>query len=72
MHSRSPWRISSAGSLAENGLMAAPVRFTDGALHALIRGYTREAGGARPWVALRRAEGVLALSPATAGEASRS
>ena len=30
--------------LAENGLMAAPVRFTDGALHALIRGYTREAG----------------------------
>ena len=30
--------------LAENGLTAAQVRFTDGALHALIRGYTREAG----------------------------
>ena len=30
--------------LKENGLTAAPVRFTDGALHALIRGYTREAG----------------------------
>ena len=52
--------------LAENGLVAAQVRFTDGALHALIRGYTREAGvrelerriGALcRQVALRRAEG---------------
>ena len=30
--------------LVENGLAAEEVRFTDGALHALIRGYTREAG----------------------------
>ena len=30
--------------LAENGLAAADVRFTDGTLHTLIRGYTREAG----------------------------
>ena len=30
--------------LAKNGLTAAQVRFTDAALHALIRGYTREAG----------------------------
>ena len=52
--------------LVENGLMAAQVRFTDGALHALIRGYTREAGvrdlerrigAVCRQVALRRAEG---------------
>ena len=52
--------------LAENGLMAAHVRFADGALHALIRGYTREAGvrdlerrigAVCRQVALRRAEG---------------
>jgi len=52
--------------LEENGLAAAGVRFTDGALHALIRGYTREAGvrelGRRIGavcrkVALRRAAG---------------
>ena len=52
--------------LAENGLTPAQVRFTDGALRALIRGYTREAG-VRDFerligavcrkVALRRAEG---------------
>ena len=53
--------------LAENGLTAAQVRFTDGALHALIRGYTREAGvrelerrigAVCRKVALRRAEGT--------------
>ena len=52
--------------LAEHGLTAAQVRFTDGALHALIRGYTREAGvrdlahrigAVCRKVALRRAEG---------------
>ena len=52
--------------LADNGLTAAQVRFTDGALHALIRGYTREAGvrdlerrlgAVCRKVALRRAEG---------------
>ena len=52
--------------LAENGLTAAQVRFTDAALHALIRGYTREAGvrdlerrigAVCRKVALRRAEG---------------
>ena len=52
--------------LAENGLTAAQVRFTDAALHALIRGYTREAGvrdlerrigTVCRKVALRRAEG---------------
>ena len=52
--------------LAENGLTAAQIRFTDEALHALIRGYTREAGvrdlerrigAVCRKVALRRAEG---------------
>jgi len=52
--------------LAENGLTAAQVRFTDAALHALIRGYTREAGvrdlerrigAVCRKAALRRAEG---------------
>ena len=52
--------------LAENGLTAAQVRFTDAALHVLIRGYTREAGvrdlerrigAVCRKVALRRAEG---------------
>ena len=52
--------------LAENGLTAAQVRFTDAALHALIRGYTSEAGvrdlerrvgAVCRKVALRRAEG---------------
>ena len=52
--------------LAENGLTAAQVRFTDSALHALVRGYTREAGvrdlerrigAVCRRVALRRAEG---------------
>ena len=52
--------------LAENGLTAAQVRFTDGALRALIRGYTGEAGvrelerqigAVCRKVALRRAEG---------------
>ena len=52
--------------LAGNGLTAAQVRLTDGALHALIRGYTHEAGvrelerrigAVCRKVALRRAEG---------------
>ena len=52
--------------LAENGLTVAQVRFADGALHALIRGYTHEAGvrelerrigAVCRKVALRRAEG---------------
>ena len=52
--------------LARNGLTAAQVRFTDGALHTLIGGYTREAGvrdlerriaAVCRKVALRRAEG---------------
>ena len=52
--------------LAENGLTAAQVRFTDGALHTLIRGYTDEAGvrelerrigAVCRKMALRRAEG---------------
>ena len=52
--------------LAENGLTAAQVRFTDAALHVLIRGYTREAGvrdlerrigAVCRKAALRRAEG---------------
>ena len=52
--------------LAENGLTAAQVRFTDEALHTLIRGYTREPGvrdlerrigAVCRKVALRRAEG---------------
>ena len=52
--------------VAENGLTAAQVRFTDGALHVLIRGYTYEAGvrelerrigAVCRKVALRRAEG---------------
>ena len=52
--------------LAENGLTAAHVRFADGALHALIRRYTHEAGvrdlerrigAVCRKVALRRAEG---------------
>ena len=52
--------------LAGNGLTAAQVRFTDGALHALIRGYTHEAGvrelerrigAVCRKLALRRAEG---------------
>ena len=52
--------------LAENGLTATQVRFTDAALHALIRGYTCEAGvrdlerrigAVCRKVALRRAEG---------------
>ncbi len=52
--------------LAENGLTAAQIRFTDAALHALIGGYTREAGvrdlerrigAVCRKVALRRAEG---------------
>ena len=52
--------------LAENGLTAAQVRFTDEALHALVHGYTREAGvrelerqigAVCRKVALRRAEG---------------
>ncbi len=30
--------------LEKNGLTSAQVRFSDGALHALVRGYTREAG----------------------------
>ena len=64
--------------LAENGLTAAQVRFTDGALHALIRGYTREAGvrelerrigAVCRKVALRRAEGDE--SPAEITERSR-
>ena len=52
--------------LADNGLTAGQVRFTDGALRALIHGYTREAGvrelerrigAVCRKVALRRAEG---------------
>ena len=52
--------------LADNGLTAAQVRFTDGALRALIHGYTAEAGvrelerrigAVCRKVALRRAEG---------------
>ena len=52
--------------LAENGLTAEQVRFSDAALHALIRGYTREAGvrdlerrigAVCRKAALRRAEG---------------
>ena len=52
--------------LGENGLTAAQVRFTDAALHALIRGYTREPGvrdlerrigAVCRKLALRRAEG---------------
>ena len=52
--------------LADNGLTVAQVRFTNEALHALIRGYTREAGvrelerrigAVCRKVALRRAEG---------------
>ena len=55
-----------ARQLAENGLTAAEVRFTERALHGLIRGYTHEAGvrdlerrigAVCRKVALRRAEG---------------
>ena len=61
--------------LAENGLSASQVRFTDEALHALIHGYTGEAGvrdlerrigAVCRRVALRRAEGDE--SPATITE----
>ena len=61
--------------LAENGLSASQVHFTDEALHALIRGYTGEAGvrdlerrigAVCRKVALRRAEGDE--SPATITE----
>ena len=60
--------------LADNGLTAAQVRFTDGALHALIHGYTSEAGvrelerrigAVCRKVALRRAEGDESLAEIT-------